>query len=306
MKDNLAPIILFVYNRPWHTQQTLEALQKNELAKDSELFIYSDEAKNIDARKNVDEVRKYIDSIDGFKNITIIKRDTNFGLANSIIEGVSKQIKIYGKVIVLEDDLVTSNYFLNFMNVALDTFKNRDDIFSITGFSFSNEYMNFPKLYKESVYLNIRPMSWSWATWENKWTNIDWEVKDYNTFISDKRKIKNFEKGGTDLVNMLKLQMEGKLDSWYIRWAYNAYKGNKLTIYPTVSYVNNLGHDGSGVHCSIDNNNIYSHLELNNNMPITINKNIQLDFSIVRNFNKAFNIKIKSKIKFLLKRLLRL
>ena len=136
MKQDLAPIVLFVYNRPWHTKQTIEALRKNELAKDSNLFIYSDEAKNDEARKSVYEVREYIDTIDGFKNITIIKREKNFGLASSIIDGVTKIINKYGKVIVLEDDLITSAYFLNFMNAGLDAFKNRDDIFSITGFSF--------------------------------------------------------------------------------------------------------------------------------------------------------------------------
>ena len=118
---DLAPIVLFVYNRPDHTRQTVEALQKNELAVDSELFIYSDAAKNENAEQKVNEVREYIKSIDGFKKITIIEREKNWGLANSIIDGVTNIVNEYEKIIVLEDDLVTSPYFLRFMNSSLSS-----------------------------------------------------------------------------------------------------------------------------------------------------------------------------------------
>jgi GT2 family glycosyltransferase len=114
-----APIALFVYNRPWHTRQTVEALKKNELASESELFIYSDAPKNGKAKEKVKEVREYIKTIDGFKKVTIIERENNWGLADSIIDGVTKIVNEYGKIIVLEDDLVTSPYFLKFMNEAL-------------------------------------------------------------------------------------------------------------------------------------------------------------------------------------------
>ena len=136
MNNVPAPIVLFVYNRPWHTQQTVEALQKNKLASESELFIYSDDAKNDDARVSVDEVRKYIDNITGFKKITVIKRDKNWGLASSIIDGVTKIVNKYGRIIVLEDDLVTSPYFLKFMNDSLEVYEKRNDVFSVTGFNY--------------------------------------------------------------------------------------------------------------------------------------------------------------------------
>ncbi|MDM5272403.1 glycosyltransferase [Sulfurovum sp. zt1-1] len=303
---NLAPIVLFVYNRPWHTQQTVEALQKNELAKDSELFIYSDEAKNENARENVDKVRKYIDKIEGFKKVTIIKREKNWGLADSIIDGVTKIINKYGKVIVLEDDLVTSPYFLKFMNEGLEVFQKREDIFSITGFSFSSSFMKFPKGYEEDIYLNIRPMSWSWGTWKDRWQDIDWEIKGFNDFANNKNAINEFNKGGTDLFGMLKLQMENKLDSWYIRWTYNAYLKKQYTVYPKISFVNNVGHDNSGVHCSVDTKNIYSHTELNNNSNFVLNNDITLNKKIIDSFNKGFNVKFKSKIKKYIKRLFKI
>jgi len=300
----LSPIILFVYNRPWHTQKTVEALQNNELAAQSELFIYSDAPKNENSVENVNKVREYIHTVKGFKNITIIEREKNLGLANSIIDGVTKIVNEYEKIIVLEDDLVTSPYFLTFMNEALEVFQERKDIFSITGFSFATQFMNFPKNYEEDIYLNIRPMSWSWASWKDRWSDIDWEVKDFHNFIKNKAKINAFNLGGTDLSNMLTMQMQGKIDSWYIRWSYHAIMARQLTVYPRISFVNNVGHDSSGVHCGHDKQNIYSHTELNMNSIYKIPKNIEINKKIIKNFNKAFNIKISSKIKQQIKKTL--
>jgi len=298
MKVNktLAPIVLFVYNRADHTEQTIEALKNNILAEDSNLYIYSDAAKNANAIQAVLEVRGYIKSVKGFKTVTIIQRDKNFGLAASIIDGVSVVCAKHGRVIVLEDDLVTSQYFLTYMNDALDIYKDVEKIFSITGFNFSSKFMKFPKDYKEDIYLNIRPMSWSWGTWIDRWKEVDWDVLDYQDFIKSSQK-KEFNKGGPDLTRMLKKQMNGKSDSWYIRWTYNAYKKSKFTIYPKVSYVNNIGHDNSGVHCTVDENEIYSHKELNFSKIIEFNKNIKMDQRIINNFNKAFRINFPKKIK---------
>lgn len=300
-KNELAPIVLFVYNRLEHTKQTIKALQKNTLATESELYIYSDGPKNNEVAVTVDKIRKYLKSIDGFKNVFIVERERNFGLAASIIDGVTSVINEYGKVIVLEDDLITSKYFLKFMNDALMVYDDVENIFSITGFSFSTKFMKFPEEYKEDIYLNIRPMSWSWATWIDRWKDVDWEVKNFQEFIKDPKQIKEFNRGGTDLTRMLRNQMNGKLDSWYIRWTFNAFRRNKLTIYPRVSYVNNIGHDASGVHCNEDTDNIYSHNELNNVEVNTFNRHIRLNNEIVKSFNRGFDTNyfkiLKRKIK---------
>lgn len=301
----LSPIVLFVYNRPWHTQQTIEALQENELASESEIFIYSDAPKNDGAKASVLEVRELIKNVTGFRKITVIKRDKNWGLAASIIDGVTTIINQYGKIIVLEDDLVTSPYFLKYMNDALEFYQDEENIYSITGFSFSSEFMKFPNYFDDEVYLNIRPMSWSWATWKKEWDGIDWNVQDFSDFISSREKESQFNRGGTDLTNMLKMQMNGQLDSWYIRWSYNAFKKGKLTVYPRVSLVNNVGHDNTGVHCGADPRNIYSHLELNSGINIKMVKNITVNPSIVNNFNKAFNTPLLSKIKRQIKSILK-
>jgi hypothetical protein len=300
----LAPIILFVYNRPWHTKLTIEALQKNELAKDSELFIFSDAPKNVNAQQNVNEVRQYITSIQGFKKITIIENNINKGLANSIIEGVTNIINQYGKVIVLEDDLISSPYFLTYMNEGLEFYKNNPKVLSITGFNFSSKQIKFPDYYKNDVYTNIRPMSWSWGTWKEQWLNVDWKVTDYKDFISSFKKKKKFNQGGSDLTGMLEAQMSGKLDSWYVRWCYHSYKKEKFTIYPRISLINNIGHDNSGVHCCEDIENIYSHTELSNQHHFLFSKEIKIDMKIIKQFNNVFDLPLKSKIKYFIKKLL--
>jgi len=182
------------------------------------------------------------------------------------------------------------------MNEALCVYEDRKDIFSVTGFSFSQEFMNFNKSYNEDIYLNIRPMSWSRATWKNRWFKVDWEIKDFNMFINDKNKINKFNSGGTDLTNMLQSQINGKIDSWYIRWSYHAVMRNLLTIYPKISFVNNLGHDGSGVHCRESENTVHAHKELNLNSNFNLNKEIELNPNIVNNFNKAFNVRMYGRI----------
>ena len=242
---NLAPIVLFVYNRPWHTQQTVEALQKNKLASESELFIYSDEAKNDDARVSVDEVRKYIDNITGFKKITVIKRDKNWGLANSIIDGVTKIVNEYGRIIVLEDDLVTSPYFLKFMNEGLTMYENEDKVASIHGYIYPID--NLP-----NTFFIKGADCWGWATWKRAWDVFEPNGQK----ILDELKSRGLEKGADfnnsyGLTQMLKDQIKGKNNSWAVRWYMSAFLKDMLTLYPGKSYVQNIGNDDSGTHCGV-------------------------------------------------------
>lgn len=249
----LSPIVLFVYNRSWHTRQTVEFLQKNELADQSDLFIYSDGPKDEQAEKAVQKVREYIHTIDGFKTVTIREREENWGLAKSIISGVTEVINKYGRIIVLEDDLISSTTFLNYMNYYLNHYKDEQKVFSITGFNYSENILNVPDDYQYSIYFGYRCMSWSWATWLDRWNKVDWEVKDFKTFIQDKKSKKLFNQGGEDLTDMLKSQMEGNIDSWAIRWCYAHYKHNSYCVYPINSLIKNLGFDGTGVHCGNTN-----------------------------------------------------
>ena len=188
-ENKLAPIVLFVYNRLNHTKKTLEALQKNQLAKESNLFIYSDSAKTDNDKPAVKQVREFIKTIVGFKEITIIERDKNLGLAESVIDGVTKVVCEFGKVIVLEDDLVTSPKFLKFMNEALDFYQEEDNVYSITGYSHTDRDICL----SDSYFLNLTS-SWSWATWSNKWKQLSRDKKQLQKIINatnEERKLFN-------------------------------------------------------------------------------------------------------------------
>ena len=243
---NLSPILLFVYNRPQHTKQTIEALQKNDLAKESKIFIYSDAPKDENAKQGVEEVRSYIKSIGGFKDITIIEREKNFGLADSIIDGVTKIVNRYGKVIVLEDDLVTSPYFLRFMNEALEFYEENDEIYSITGFNYP---LKIDKNYNYGTYLYPRASSKSWATWKNKWSEIEFDIYKISIKWDIKEIKKKLDLYGKDLYYIYLAQLDKRIDSWAIRFAINQIMLNKYTVYPIKSYVKDIG-DDSGTHAN--------------------------------------------------------
>lgn len=240
-----APIVLFTYKRLDTLIKTVEALQQNYLASESDLYIFSDAAKSDYDKALVDKVREYLKTIKGFNTIQIYESNENKGLATSIIEGVSQILKTHENVIVLEDDLVSTKNFLNFMNESLEKFKNEKKIFSISGFSFN---LNLEKKYVYDAYFLNRGWSWGWATWRDRWEKIDWEIKDYNEFIKNKKAQKLFSEGGSDLNGMLKKQMTGNLDSWAIRWFYNQFKSGGLTVYPVRSKILNEGFGENATH----------------------------------------------------------
>jgi len=286
----IAPVIIFVYNRPEHTKKTIESLANNYLAKESELFIFSDGPKNEQARQKVELVRKYIESISQnkwFKSVKITKSKTNKGLANSIISGVSEVIKQYGKVIVLEDDLISSRDFLQYMNDALDYYENNNKIWSISGY---NLPIKIPNDYRSEIYFSYRGCSWGWATWKNRWEKVDWDVLDYDEFKKNKQLRKKLNRGGRDMANMLDLQMKGKIDSWAIRWCYTQSKLDMLTVYPVVSRIKNIGLDGTGTHSGI--NSRYDTV-INKENKKCVFTNPELDKRILKNFRNYYMSLVK-------------
>jgi hypothetical protein len=232
------------------TKQTVAALQKNFLATESELFIFSDGAKNENSVENVKQVRKFVRTINSFKVVKVFESETNKGLANSIISGVTQIIEKYGKVIVVEDDLITSPNFLDFMNQSLERYKKEEKIFSISGFSFK---IKRTKSYEYDNYCWGRAESWGWATWKNRWQTVDWEIKDYESFKNSKHAQRAFNKWGKNCSLMLRQVKEGLINSWYIRFNYSQFKQNRLTIYPVLSKVYNIGFTEDATHCKTYN-----------------------------------------------------
>ncbi|MFZ0455991.1 MAG: hypothetical protein WCE54_01890 [Ignavibacteriaceae bacterium] len=288
----LAPIVLFVYKRIWHTRKTVESLKNNLLADKSELFIFSDGPKNEKDTIQVEEVRSYLNSLDGFKKIEIIASNENKGLANSIINGVTITLKKFGKAIVLEDDLVSSPYFLNFMNDALDFYKEEFSIYSISGYGFPIE---IPVNYKKDVYILPRSSSWGWATWLNRWEKADWKVTDYGQFRKNKMLHNQFNRGGNDLTPMLMSQMNNYLDSWGIKWAYTHFKNSAFCLFPVVSQIQNIGTDASGTHFTRGTKKF--DIDLSSNIDeIKLDKELELDERILTRVRKLFNISVIRKI----------
>jgi len=188
---DLSPIVLFVYNSPEHTKRTVESLLKNTLASESRLIIFSDGAKNDSDSQKVQTGRDYIKTIKGFDSTEIVIRDKNLGLADSVITGLAEVFKQNDRVIVMEDDIITSPSFLSFMNKALAFYQDKKRIYSILGYPYP---IKIPNQYQKDVFISFRTSSWGWGTWKDRWEKVDWGVKDFSTFISDKKTQKLFDK----------------------------------------------------------------------------------------------------------------
>lgn len=287
----LAPIVLFVYKRADHTKQVIRALQKCSLSGESQLYIYSDGAGRDSDLQEVEEVREYIYQINGFKEVVVVAREKNYGLAQNILQGVSEVISRHNKVIVLEDDLVCSPYFLEYMNGALAHYEGHDHIFSVSAY---NPDMKFPAYYDKPVYLNYRNSSWGWGTWLDRWEQVDWDVRDFTRFIRDENLCKAFNRGGEDLTRMLSRQMQGKLNSWSIRFTYAHFKQQTYSLCPVKSLIRSIGHDGSGTHSRMTNK---FQVELDPDFrDISFPDSLTIDEQVMREFRKFYRLTLKKKI----------
>lgn len=243
----LAPIILFCYNRPWHVEQTLIALSNNELADQSVLYIYCDGPKENATEEQIEkikEVRKVVRKENWCKEVYIIEAEKNKGLADSIIGGVTEIVNQYGKVIVLEDDMITSPFFLKYMNNALDLYENEEKVMHITGYMFP-----INKKLPDSFFYQV-PHCWSWATWKRSWKYFSNDIDELYKYWSKDWKIFN-KWGWTDLQEQLEKNYQRTLYTWFIKWHAIVLRMNGLTLYPKMSLVQNIGFDGSGENCSI-------------------------------------------------------
>jgi len=291
-----APIGLFTYNRLEQTKKTVRALTLNSLSLQSDLFVFSDAAKTDDSTEKVMDVRNYIKTIKGFKSVTVIERQENYGLAKSIISGVSEVIEKHGRIIVLEDDLVTSPNFLSFMNKSLDFYEKKSRIWSVSGFSFP---MSYQPNYNFDVAFGVRASSWGWATWADRWNKVDWDVTDYASFIKDKKAQKAFKQGGSDLCKMLNDQMTGEINSWAIRFCYAQFKNKALDVYPVRSKVQNIGFSSDATHTGGMEKRFMTKLDKSGKTDFLFSEELVLDPLILRQFRKPFSIFMRLKYKLL-------
>lgn len=236
--ETLAPVVVFAYKRQDTLERTITALSENDLAQQTTLYVFSDGPRNVTDEEDIKSVRAYLDTIDGFKSIHIIKSEINKGLAQSIISGVSELFEKHEELIIVEDDVITSTNFLTFMNSALHFYRNNSSVFSISGWSIPIQIND-----DSDVYFTLRGNSSCWGMWKNRWELIDWKVIDYPQFAKNQREQKRFNAMGSDISSMLKRQMNGELDSWAIRWVYHQFKYNLYSVYPTKSKAKNIGYN---------------------------------------------------------------
>jgi len=285
-KKELVPICLFTYNRLNETIKTIEALQNNFLAKDSDLYIYSDGGKTEKDKEKVTKVREYLYSISGFKSITTFESPTNRGLANSVISGVSKILELNERVIILEDDLVTSPNFLDFMNQALMFYQEDNTIFSISGYT-----LNLPSLPgKKDYYFGYRASSWGWGIWRDRWKVIDWKVTEYENFIKDRSLVEKFKRGGSDLPRMLSNQINGRIDSWAIRFCFHQFKCNLMTVFPTKSKLISIGFSNEATN-TIGSQRFNTPLDKEIKRKFYFEKFNNIDQKVINEFASKFSVK---------------
>jgi FkbM family methyltransferase len=295
---SLAPIILFVYNRPWHTEQTLESLKKNYLADESVLHIYADGPKaglNQGGLGKVMQVREIIRKKQWCKEVRIYESEVNRGLADSIISGVTQIVKENGKVIVLEDDLLLSKGFLRYMNDALDLYALNEDVMHVSGYMFPVN-AELP----ETFFYNTASC-WGWGTWQRAWKKFEPDAKAVYDRILASKKVKEFNKDGADFFSQLELNVQGKIKTWAVRWYATIFFNKGFSLHPGKSLVNNIGLDNSGENCGTSDSYKWHYLvEKINVEPIEIKESKEARSAMKRFYKqlpeKSFLNRVKSSI----------
>lgn len=275
------PIILFTYNRPWHTRETVTYLQRNHLATESELIVYADGPKSTADEPLVSELRNYLKRINGFKRLTVIERPKNLGLARNIIAGVTETLHKHDKVIVVEDDLVTSPWFLTYMNDGLTRYAGYHEVASIHGYVYPVK-----KLLSEAFFIKGADC-WGWATWKRAWEHFEPDGNLLLEALQQRNLTHEFDfNGAYPYTQMLEDQIAGKNDSWAIRWYASAFLNDMLTLYPGKSLVHNIGNDASGTHSgagSTHDTEVF-HSKINVETEVTHNHKA---FSIIADFFRS-------------------
>lgn len=289
----LAPIVIFAFNRPDRLMAMIKTLKSNLLYDESDIFVFVDGPRNDADAGKINEVLTIA------RNLTdnVKASSTNKGLGTSIIEGVTSIINQYGKAIVLEDDLILMPGFLTFMNQCLDTYKSDQRIFSVCGYGLK---VRRPKTYQGDVYLSIRSSSWGWATWADRWNSVDWQVADYEMLKSNRRMQRAFNRGGSDMYDMLRGFKEGRNHSWAIRFCYSQFKQGKYSVHPFLSFVDNEGFGIDATNCRQKYSPFKT--ELNKDVIINISPNLQVEEKLMKQLRwyHSIYLRIYNKIRQIL------
>jgi hypothetical protein len=244
-ETELAPVAVFAYKRPDHLRRALQSLAANSQAARSALYLFCDGPRQQGDEPAVARTRAVAREQRWCREVHIIEQPQNLGLARSIISGVTDLCQRYGSVIVVEDDLELSPYFLDFMNESLQCYRDEPRVMQVSGYMFP---VPVPSA-RETLFLPLTT-SWGWATWERAWRHLDREAGVESPILRDPRQRRAFDLHGAYAYSaMLQAQQQGQIDSWAIRWYHTVFACQGLVLYPAHSLVRNSGFDGSGSHC---------------------------------------------------------
>lgn len=285
----MAPIGITVYNRPVETEETLKNLLKISKG-DLTLYIFSDSWSNPEQKESVLKTRSVIQKYaKQFRECKTFLAKERKNLGNSVIDAVSYVLSKHETIIFLEDDIIISSAFLKYMNDALIKYKDCKQVGSIAGYFLPAHTFNFPNNYQYDLFFSRRPSSWGWATWRDRWEKADWSMSELETLLGSTKLKKKLALAGQDILPMLIAQRDGKINSWAVRWMYHLCMHDLLTVTPRMSYVNNIGFNGKGIHSKTTDYYKFSHTELSENPTPTIPEKIELDAKIDKAIQKFYS-----------------
>lgn len=244
-RTRYAPVAMFAYSRPEHTQRTLDALAANDLACDTDLIVFQDGPRNEIDEAACDATAEVVADTKGFRSVRLIRRESNIGLADNIISGVGEVVSQNGKVIVVEDDLVTAPHFLSFMNAALNRYENSPQVWHISGWTYPIETDGL-----EDAFFYRVMNCWGWATWADRWSAFDRSAELRKPFSAAQKKAFNLD-GFHDFHEQIRDNLAERRRTWAIFWYATIFRRGGLCLNPARSLVENIGHDGTGENCGI-------------------------------------------------------
>lgn len=247
---NLAPIIVFSYNRPDHLRRTLEALSKNDLASESVLYIYCDGPKpdaTEEQRQKIIANREVAHAAAGFKEVNVVERDGNFGLKNNIVGAVTEIVNQYGRVVTLEDDVISSVGFLKYMNDALETYQDENQVMHVSAYMYPHK-CKLP----DTFFYPVPYPGGGWATWRRAWNCYNDNTQELYEYWKDKWDVFDVF-GGDYLSKQLKKNLDGSMNTWFVKWHAVMLQKGALSLFPGRSLTNNIGFDDMATHCYVTN-----------------------------------------------------
>ncbi len=296
--SSLAPILVSVYNRLSHLQSCIKALQLNDLAINSDLFIVSDGPKHQKDEGIIKDIRNYVPTISGFNSVTLIAHEKNLGAIKSINTARNALLNKREKLIFLEDDIIVTQKFLDYMNRGLDFYADDQRIFSIAAYTFP---IKLPSDYNRGVYTWYGYTGWGVGLWNDRWTKVDWELSGFNDFLKDKTRVAEFNRIAEHVLPILKRNQRGNAFAGDAILSYHMFNNDLLTIFPVVSKVRNIGHDGTGENCGITD--IYRKQEIDDDQirirfEPGIKPSNEIDAILQQHFKRNIKIKFYSFFKY--------